>query len=170
MIGVFSGARGRRLVPLLILAASLGALAIAYVAQYAFGLEPCVLCLYQRGPYAVAAALAVLVVVWPLESRRDALAIGLCGLAFLIGAGLAVYHVGVEQHWWVSAAACGAAPAVDISPDEMRAQLLSPPAKPCDAVDWTFLGLSMAAYNAVASLALAAGSLAGARLLLRQAE
>ena len=40
--------------PLVILAASAGALASAFVAQYVFGLEPCVLCIYQRWPFAIA--------------------------------------------------------------------------------------------------------------------
>jgi disulfide bond formation protein DsbB len=44
---------------------------------------------------------------------------------------------------------------------------MSKPQKPCDDVEWTFLGLSMATYNAAFSLALAAASLAGARLLAR---
>ena len=48
-----------RLVPFAILAASIGALIIAYTAELAFGIEPCILCLYQRIPYALAGALAV---------------------------------------------------------------------------------------------------------------
>ena len=37
-----------RLVPFAILAASIGALATAYTAELAIGIEPCILCLYQR--------------------------------------------------------------------------------------------------------------------------
>ena len=46
-------------IPLAILAVSIGSLAMAFAAQYLFGLDPCILCLYQRIPYAVTVVLAV---------------------------------------------------------------------------------------------------------------
>ena len=46
--------------PLMVLVASTGALLTAFAAQYWGGLQPCVLCLYQRWPYAAAIALALL--------------------------------------------------------------------------------------------------------------
>ena len=46
-----------RLILLAILAASMGALGMAYVAEVVFGLEPCILCLYQRVPYAITGVL-----------------------------------------------------------------------------------------------------------------
>lgn len=156
-----------RLMPKLILAASLGALATAYAAEYGFDLEPCVLCLYQRGPYGLAAGFAAVLLMRPGGVGRDALVVVLCGLIFLGGAGLAFYHVGVENHWWVSVAACGGAgPVAGLTSEDLQAQLLQKPPKPCDAVDWTFLGLSMASYNVAVSLALAAACLEGARRIL----
>jgi len=50
-----------RWAPLVILAASVGALGLAYVAEGVYGIEPCQLCLWQRVPYAVAGLLAVAV-------------------------------------------------------------------------------------------------------------
>lgn len=35
------------------------ALSMAFTAQYIFGLEPCILCLYQRIPYALVIALGL---------------------------------------------------------------------------------------------------------------
>ena len=82
--------------PLVLLLASLGALAVAYTAEYGFGLDPCALCLYQRVPYAVVAVLALSAMVFPADPwRRVALAIA--GMALVVGAGIALYHVGVEQ-------------------------------------------------------------------------
>ena len=153
-----------RLIFAAILIISLGALANAYVAQYVYGFEPCRLCLYQRVPYAVTALLAIIAFFLASGGGRVAMA-ALCAGAYLAGAGIAFYHVGVEQHWWLSE--CTGALARDLSIEEMKAQLMSKPQKPCDDVEWTFLGLSMATYNAVFSLALAAASLAGARLLAR---
>ena len=153
-----------RLIFAAILIISLGALANAYVAQYVYGFEPCRLCLYQRVPYAVTALLAIIAFFLASGGGRVAMA-ALCAGAYLAGAGIAFYHVGVEQHWWLSE--CTGALARDLSIEEMKAQLMTKPPKACDDPEWTFLGLSMATYNAVFSLALAAASLAGARLLAR---
>ena len=53
-------AHAPRAVPIAILAASVGALGFAYISETVFGLEPCVLCLYQRVPYAATGIVAVL--------------------------------------------------------------------------------------------------------------
>ena len=60
MIAPSRGVDWPRLIPLAILAASAGALAVAYIAEFVFGLEPCILCLYQRVPYAATGILAIL--------------------------------------------------------------------------------------------------------------
>ena len=49
--------------------------------------------------------------------------------------------------------------------EELRAQLLAAPVVPCDEVAWSLFGVSMAGYNAVVSLALAAATTAGLRLM-----
>ncbi len=48
--------------PIIVVFASLAALVTAYVAQYGFDLQPCVLCLYQRWPYGVAIVIAMLAI------------------------------------------------------------------------------------------------------------
>jgi len=149
-----------RLVPFCIAGACIAALGAAYTAQYGFDLEPCILCLYQRIPYAVAGVLALAAILMPRGTGRVILA-GACAPIFLIGAGLAFYHVGVEQHWWVSVAGCGGSIASFSSASDLQAGLLAPPVKPCDAVDWTLFGLSMAVYNTAASLVLAVATAYG---------
>ena len=166
MNGALSALARPRLILLAILLASSGALAAAYTAQYLFGLEPCVLCLYQRVPYVATAVLAALGMGLAGEGRIPSTIVGLCGIVFLTGAGLAIYHVGVEQHWWGSIAACGGGAPAEMTLEQLTAALAAPPPKPCDQVDWTLFGLSMAGYNALASLGLAVFSLAGARTLL----
>ncbi len=161
----------RRAVPLAILAASIGALITAYTVELAFGIEPCILCLYQRIPYALAGTLALAALLAPGGRVKVWAVIG-AGVAFLAGAEIAFYHVGVEQHWWRSLASCGVA-AGDPEPEtveELRRLLTEAgPAKACDEVDWTLFGVSMATYNVAASLALAVGSLWGAEKIRRQA-
>ena len=143
-------------------------LIIAYSAQHVFGLEPCVLCLYQRVPYVATAMLATLGVGLAGEGRISGVVVGLCGVVFLTGAWLAFYHVGVEQHWWGSIAACGGGTSTELTLEQLKAGLATKPPKPCDQVDWTLFGVSLAGYNALASLGLALFSLAGARTLLRR--
>jgi disulfide bond formation protein DsbB len=121
------------------------------------GLAPCALCLWQRWPYWVAAAIALAAAFLPPSARRWALR--LAGLAVLVSGGIAVLHVGVEQGWWPSplpacqAAGVGGATSVD---DLMRN--LSPTAnKPCDEPTYLIPGLklSIPGMNLIYALALA---------------
>ena len=148
-----------RLIPLAILLASVGALGVAYTAQYAFDLEPCILCLYQRVPFATVGLLAMAALRWP---RLAPGACALSGMVFAVGAGIAAYHVGVEQHWWASVAGCGGGLPPPMSAAEFKQSLLAKPPKACDEVDWTLFGISMAGYNVAYSSALAVMALAGA--------
>ena len=153
-----------RLVPALIVAVSLGALAAALASQYWGGLQPCVLCIYQRYAYLGAAAFGLLgLTAGPRTGARRA-AVALAGLAFLTGAAIAAFHVGVEQLWWRGTAECHA-PALDpnASIAELRKQLLETTFVACDEVPWSLFGISMAGYNVLASLGLALASFWAAR-------
>ncbi len=134
-----------RLIPVGILLVAVGALSFALTAQYAFGLEPCILCLYQRVPFALTGVLAVVALRLSKDSPTIPLIIIVSGLIYLIGAFIAVYHVGVEQHWWISG--CGGTLAEDATLSDLRASLMQKPEKACDDVDWTLFGISMATYN-----------------------
>lgn len=151
-----------RLVPVLIVLASIGALAAAFAWQHLGGLAPCPLCVWQRWPYAATIALGIAAWLVPPGRGRRAL-VGLAGLAFLAGAGIAFFHVGVEAQWWAGLESCsGAATLGARTIEELRASLLATPAVPCDAVPWSLFGISIAGYNLIASLALAAASLTAA--------
>ncbi|KAF0222913.1 MAG: disulfide bond formation protein [Rhodospirillaceae bacterium] len=140
-----------RFLPLFVLAASIGALIAAYVAQYGFGLRPCSLCLTQRVPFAIAALLAVAALLRPRSWQRSLLT--LAGLAFLVNAGIAVYHVGVEQKWWD--AACAASPSGAVSLNDLSALMSKPAEARCDEPAWQWHGITMAAMNIVFSGGLA---------------
>lgn len=151
------------LLPALLLAAAAAALGTAYTAQWGFGYEPCVLCLYQRLPYAAIAALGLAAAVWRGAGAQRTIAL-LAGLTFLVSAAIAGYHVGVEQQWWASAASCGGDTSFKpLSTDDFMSQLRSKPEKSCGDIDWTLFGVSMATYNAVVSAVLAAAVFAGWR-------
>lgn len=133
-----------------VLSISAIALAGALTAQFAFELEPCILCLYQRIPFVLCIIAALIGLAF--KPARSA-AIGFCALAFMTNAGLAFYHVGVEQRWWVSAFEACAVPDSFLNPEaqteSLLDQLLKTPSVPCTQIAWTdpVFGASMAVYN-----------------------
>ena len=141
--------------PALILAASATALGFAFAAQYGFGLAPCVLCLYQRWPFAIAIVLGALGIALAASGRSPGWVLALAGLVFTANAGIAFYHVGVEQHWWRGTASCSAVVGQAKTLAELKAQVLAAPLVRCDEVAWSFLGLSMAGWNVLLSGGLA---------------
>ena len=154
-----------RLVFTLLLGASTAILGSAFASQYFGGLEPCVLCLYQRVPYGAVIVLSGLGLglsgLAPSPKGVIAGIGGLCAVAFLVNAGIATFHVGVEQHWWQGTEACGAVGTMARTIEELRAQILAAPVVRCDVVPWSLFGISMAGYNVLASLGLfVAGAIA----------
>lgn len=154
-----------RLVIALVLVASVGGLASALAGQYVLGAEPCILCLYQRVPWAAAAGIALVSLIAGL-GRQSGLPVLLCGLVFAAGSGLAVYHVGVQEHWWASVTGCEGAAVGGLTLDDLRPDALARSSlPPCDRVDLRVLGLSLAGWNAIVSALLAAACLLGFRAL-----
>jgi len=158
----------RIFIPAAILVLCIGALGIAYTAQYGFDLVPCELCLWQRGPYAVAGLLAMGALQMK-GSPRTVIPIILCGLAFMVEAGLAFHHVGVEQHWWTAFTACTGDIGTGLSVDDLKAQLMAAAPKACDDITWTILGLSITVYNVLVGLVAAIFCFAGAKLIREEA-
>ena len=147
-----------RYLPIVLLTIAVTALGSAYTAEFLYSLEPCVLCIYQRIPFAVIGVLGVLAYLFKDRMARVVLT-ALAGIVLFIGAGIASYHVGVEQNWWASVASCGGAPDQALSIKQFQALLQQKPEKACGEVDWTMFGISMATYNAVFSGVLGLGGL-----------
>lgn len=141
-----------RVIPLLALAA-LAALGFAYTAEYGFGLKPCVLCLYQRIPYAIMVALGIVYTALNKPALRTPILLLLI-LAAFTDAGIAAFHVGVEQKWWHGTEGCGGA-GLKGSMEALRAAILAAPVVRCDEPAAVFLGLSMTAWNLLYALGLA---------------
>ena len=155
-----------------IVAVSVMALASAFTAQYVFGLDPCPLCIYQRWPYALTTVLGIVTLALALRGKEKpaALCVFLAGLSFLTGGVIASYHVGVEHHWWASFLEGCSADFSAMTPEELLKHLSGKPAVRCDAVAWQMFGISMAGYNAMMSLGLAAGSVLSAIFIARKAN
>lgn len=154
------------MLPRVVFLASALALATAYVAEFAFGLKPCNLCLWQRVPYFVSGGLGLAALAMAPGSLRSG-AMALAGVSFLAGAGVALHHVGVEQHWWGSVASCGGELPLSMSANDLRAALSAPPDPACDAPTWVMLGVSAAIWNMLLSLGLAALTAVGLRNIMR---
>jgi disulfide bond formation protein DsbB len=136
-----------RRVPLFVLLASVASLGVALASQYWGGLVPCILCIYQRYPYGVAAVLGLIGILVAARPALLRLILVLAGVVFLVDAGIAFYHVGVEQHWWAGTAQCESALPTGLSADELEQLLQATPVTRCDHPAWSMFGVSMAGYN-----------------------
>jgi disulfide bond formation protein DsbB len=148
--------------PWLIAFASAAILAVVFVSQYGFGLEPCHLCLWQRLPYAIVLGLSPVAAMLWSKPRLRSMILGVYGMVLLAGAGLALYHVGIESHWWAATQSCGSGDAMARTVDELREALAGKAIARCDEPAFVFLGLSMAGWNLIAALMLTGYSFAAA--------
>ena len=140
------------LVPL----AAVTALALAFIGQYGFDLYPCVLCIYQRWPFVIVAGLCLLAANPAMRTGKAARWILLlCAGVLAVNAAIAVYHVGVEQHWWVGSEACVGKTGATQTLAQLRAQIMSAPVTRCDEIAFSLFGVSMAGYNVLFSFVLA---------------
>ncbi len=146
-------------VPWIALGGSLALLAGAHAFENFGGLAPCPLCLRQREAHWAAAGVSLIfiAITWRPEppAWRQGVMAALVA-AYLGSTGIAFYHVGVEQKWWDAPASCAANSAETMTVTDMLERLQRRAATPsCDSIPWSFLGLSMAAYNVLFSLGLA---------------
>ena len=123
------------------------ALAVAFGSQYLGGLVPCEMCWWQRYAHMAALALALLA----LAVRGRAL-VWLAALAIAVSGAIGVYHAGCELHYYKCLTQCTATVASGMSTDEFLKAIMRAPLVRCDDVQWSFLGISMAGWNAILSL------------------
>jgi disulfide bond formation protein DsbB len=139
--------------------AGLGAATIlgAYFFQYVLGYLPCPLCFEQRIPYYIAIPLALVVALAATWSAPRPVVIGglaLLALIMAVSTGLGVYHAGVEWKWWPGPADCSGPLSGMGSAGDLLQRMQSQTVVRCDDAAWRFLGISLAGYNALISLAL----------------
>ena len=139
-------------------------LAGAWFFQLVWGLVPCPLCLEQRYAYYLAVPLGVLVAIAAAKDAPRVIVLAglaLLALAALANAGLGAYHAGVEWKFWPGPTECTGPIGNFGSAANLLAQLDKVKVVRCDEVQWTFLGLSLAGYNVLISLLMAAIALWG---------
>ncbi|NND49766.1 MAG: disulfide bond formation protein B, partial [Rhizobiales bacterium] len=93
---------------LLVALGAAATIAGAWWFEFIAGLEPCPLCLEQRLPFYVGIPVAVVAFVLARSGRMVPAGILLAGVALIMvyGAGLGIYHSGIEWEWWAGPAAC----------------------------------------------------------------
>jgi disulfide bond formation protein DsbB len=141
----------------------------AWFFEYVLKFAPCPLCLEQRLPYHIVIPLSLLLAIAALvHAPRALITVGLLAVmaVMLCGAALAAYHAGVEWRWWPGPTDCSG-PVTDFTAKgPLLNQLRSIRVVRCDEAAWRFLGISLAGYNVLISLVLAA--IAGWGLLARR--
>src|SRR6476469_7373302 len=134
-------------------------LAGAWFFQLVLDIRPCPLCLEQRYAYYLALPLGLLVAfVASKEAPRPVLLAGLTLLllAALANAWLGTYHAGVEWKFWQGPTDCTGPVGNLGSAGSLLERLDTVKMIRCDEVQWRFLGLSLAGYNVLISLLMAA--------------
>ena len=147
MLGI-DNARAARLIALLL---PLGLLGGALGSQYIGGLYPCEMCYWQRWPHGAAIVLALLAFTGAATSKRSIGLTLLAAFAIAISGTIGLYHAGVEAKIFEGFTQCTALSKSSSTADLLK-QITHAPLVRCDEVQFRFLGISMAGWNAIISL------------------
>jgi disulfide bond formation protein DsbB len=123
------------------------ALAAAFGSQYLGGLVPCEMCWWQREAHMAALALAL--VAWFVPGRAP---VWLATLAIAVSGAIGFYHAGVELHYFPGVTECTSTVSAGGSTDDFLKAIMNASMVRCDDIQWSFLGISMAGWNAILSL------------------
>jgi disulfide bond formation protein DsbB len=160
--GAGTGGSLTRLAAFAVAAIGAATLAGAWFFQLVLDIRPCPLCLEQRYAYYAAVPLALVAALGADRGRWARGLLALVALAMLANAGLGAYHAGVEWGFWPGPTECTGGAADLGSAGNLLDRLATVKVIRCDEVQWRFLGLSLAGYNVLISLAMAALAAIGA--------
>ena len=141
---------------------SLGAISFsmilfALISEYVFGFAPCSLCLIQRYPHILVAVTSV----WLIFFRtHNVFLYPVNTLVMALSIILASYHVGVEQSIFQGPQSCSSSNLSLVrekSAEALLKEILNTSVIRCNEVTWFFMGLSMATWNLILSIALFIG-------------
>ena len=145
---------------LIVLVLAFGTIAGAWIFEWA-GFLPCDLCLKQRWAYYAGIPLALLAATaGAMRKPRIAVPLlGLIGVIFVASAVFGVYHAGVEWKFWEGPSGCTASGSLNPSSmADFRKQIEAARIIPCGEAAIRILGLSLAGWNAIVSLIIAAAA------------
>jgi len=126
---------------------SICSLISAVYIEYAIGIKPCKLCLYQRLPYIV----SIFLCFFGYINSKNSIWIGLLSLTFLVSIILSGYHWGIESNIFPEFSGC-TANNLNILDKEELLNSLSEILPNCKDVSFRIFGLSLATINFFISL------------------
>ena len=134
---------------IIILILSFFSLIAALYVEYILGFKPCVLCVYQRIPYAI--AILISLIAFFIGNRKVLLVI--LGLAFVVSILLSGYHVGIEKGIIEPIFSCTGGNIDAIEKEEILKSFnkIQPD---CKDVDFSIFGISLATLNFINSFVL----------------
>lgn len=147
-IAGFSPATLARLIALLLPAALLAG---AFGSEYLGGLHPCEMCWWQRYAHMAALVPALLAFTAPAESSRSRMLTLFAAFCIAVSGVIGVYHAGVEAKVFEGLTECTAT-GQGLSTADLLKQISHAPLVRCDEVQFRFLGISLAGWNAILSL------------------
>ena len=134
---------------IIIFSLSFFSLIAALYVEYILGFKPCILCIYQRIPYAIAILISLSAF---LIGNRNILLI-ILGLTFLAGILLSGYHVSIEKGIIEPMFSCIGENIKALEKEEILKSLnnIQPD---CKDVDFSIFGVSLATLNFIISFVL----------------
>ena len=134
---------------IIVFTTSFFSLAVALYVEYVLGFKPCILCIYQRIPYAVALLISLIAF---FNGNKMTLLI-ILGLTFVASALLSGYHVGIEKGIIEPIFSCTGENINALEKEEILKSLnnIQPD---CRDVDFSLFGISLATLNFIISFVL----------------
>ena len=130
-------------------------LAGAYGSEIFGGLYPCEMCWWQRYAHFVGLVFALLSLALRNFPDRGRSLVWLAALAILTSGGIGAYHAGVEAGIFEGFTQCTSSTSAGLSSEELLKAIMAAPIVRCDDIQFSFLGISMAGWNAILSIAAA---------------
>ena len=134
---------------IVIFSLSFFSLAAALYIEYVLGIKPCILCIYQRIPYAI--ALLISVCAFFINNKKILLVI--LALTFIVSALISGYHVSIEKGFIEPIFSCTSDNINSLEKEEILKSLdnIQPN---CKDVDFSLFGISLATLNLINSFVL----------------
>ena len=123
----------------------------AYGFQYLWAhLWPCEMCWWQRYAHFAALPFALAALLAGRMKDGGRIFVWLAALAIFVSGAIGFYHAGVELKIFPGFTQCTAA--TSGSANDMLNEVFNRPMVRCDDVQWSWLGISMAGWNAIVSI------------------
>ena len=134
---------------IIIFTLSLFSLIAALYVEYILGFKPCILCIYQRIPYAI----AILISLTAFFIGNRSILLIILGLTFLASILLSGYHVSIEKGIIEPLFSCTGENIKALEKEEILKSLnnIQPD---CKDVDFSIFGVSLATLNFIISFVL----------------